>query len=550
MLDRCLGETWVSVGREFSFPQGLDFRVSPDPATNSPGVPFGEWTWQVNRHNEWPVCARTYAATKDEAYAKAVAKWLKRWLEQCPRPEEDLGGRQGPWRTIEIGIRLGSTWPQVISAFKDSEAFDDILWLAWLQSYAEQAGFVWEFRKTNNWLLMELNGLMHAGMQVHFHKDSETWCTNALDEFLRQLDIQFLDDGMQVELSTTYHNVCVSRYLAAVQVLQAGGHEVPDAFLKGIKKMIGAWHPLMKQDGVMFAFQDSGKMNLPLYLEKSISKTLWTDTDLWAINRKGSAPPLCSILPNAGYAVMRTGWKENDIAVAFDGGPFGDGHQHEDKLSIQIHAFGRDLIGEAGIVDYSDTPERHYCLTTLAHSTAIMDGHMQNRRENRIKGTMDLKADAGIEYDFESDTPWVKADYGFGYGPGRKIKVTHMRAVFLDSSSQVTVIDRFTARDNNEHTAEILFHVLCPEYDFNGSVLTTKQGYGNVALRVAKTTEGITPELTVVCGGTEPDLRGWADECVDRAARGYHWVEALPCLTIKVPFTGTSEIETKIEIFE
>ena len=40
-----------------------------------------------------------------------------------------------------------------------------------------------------------------------------------------------------------------------------------------------------------------------------------------------------------------------------------------------------------------------------------------------------------------------------------KIKITHMRAVFLDSSSQVTVIDRFKARDKNKHIAEILFHV-------------------------------------------------------------------------------------------
>jgi hypothetical protein len=212
VVDRCLAGTWRSVGLEYSMPDDKLYTVSPDASTNSIGCDFGEWTWQLNRHWEWSIAAAMYQETGDSKYASALATWMRNWLIQCPDPRRDINARQGPWRTIEIGIRLRDTWSDVLCACKDAEEIDDILWLAWLDSWSRQADFAWKYRKQNNWLLIELSGILHAGIELPFFKRSSKWREDATAEFIRQADVQVQNDGFQRELSTSYQRVCVSMY--------------------------------------------------------------------------------------------------------------------------------------------------------------------------------------------------------------------------------------------------------------------------------------------------------------------------------------------------
>lgn len=543
MVKRCAAGTWRSVGVEFDYPDGPDYHDSPDPQLNTVGLPYGEWTWQLNRHHEWALAARLFHATRDNYYAECVAGWLRAWLCQCPMPEEDLNARQGPWRTIEIGIRMGSVWPQVLSACADARAFDDVLFLAWLQSYAEQSAFVYQHRKRNNWLLMEMNGLMHASAQVHMHKNAALWRQQATDVLIEETKKQFHPDGMQRELSTSYHLVCFHNYMRAIKILHQTGNAVDPRLEQCLKDMLKPLRALAAADGALFNFQDSNAKNIQGALSQCPDAWL-TDGDRWFLQEEGDPPAqLHHLLENSGYAVLRSGYGDDAIAVAFDGGPFGDGHQHEDKLSFQLRVGDQLLLGEGGMVDYNDTPERRFSLGTLAHNTAVIDGMEQNRRKTYWDNPWPIDGVANLEHDFTGEQPWVRATYDEGYGEDQVRTVSHTRTLRLLDRKTVEIVDVFSANDNQQHQIEILFHIMSDDAGLKDATCQCRKA-GTAFTITWQSDEAIETDLH--SGGREPDLRGYAEP--DQQRPGLREVVPRPCLTLAANMTDKLQIVTTISI--
>ena len=545
LIERCIGNTWRVVGHEYQL-DTLDYNISPDPSENSRGSQFGEWTWQLNRHEEWLVTALQQHQRNDPSNIEALSKWIRTWIETCPAPTQEFNTELTSWRTIEIGIRLGRVWPHVFHVVKDAEDFDDELLLAWLNSVAEQCDFVWAHRKTRNWLMMEMNGLLTVSIMFPFFKEASEWYENALRIHIEEIDNQFLLDGMQVELSAGYHGVSFRQYIRCYKILKGDGRDIPIELTAAMRKMLHPWRAMVRPDGWVFGFQDSGSLDYTSWLNELPDEIKTPEDSFFSLS--GAAPKhLNNLLPYAGQGVLRSGWTMNDTAVAIDVGPFGAAHQHEDKLSIQIWSRGKDLLGEAGKVDYADSPQRRYSLGTLAHSTAIVDGHQQNSRR-QYKGQDGSEALVGVTSDLESSSPWIKGIYDCGYGHEGDIAVRHERSVMLNSANLITVTDQFYANDDTPHTIEILFHLLKEEYEMQEdgarsigegpNLILTTQSIGDTPLIV----EGI-------CGKTEPDLRGWAEmDPVDY--KGSYDLVPRPCITIKSRMSGSIKIVTQIHVVD
>jgi hypothetical protein len=137
---------------------------------------------------------------------------------------------------------------------------------------------------------------------------------------------------------------------------------------------------------------------------------------------------------------MRSGWEPDAYFSLFESGPYGIGHQHEDKLSLFIHALGRELLTEAGTYRYDGSKYRRYALSTWAHNTILVDGQNQHR--------------GGLRDTYETDRPldnlWLHNDlfdaadgiYQSGYGRKREIKVQHERTVVFLHNDYWLVLDR------------------------------------------------------------------------------------------------------------
>ena len=97
--------------------------------------------------------------------------------------------------------------------------------------------------------------------------------------------------------------------------------------------------------------------------------------------REGAPPAGRSlVLPYAGQAFLRGGWETNAPWMCMDAGPFGFGHQHEDKLGVTLTAFGRPLLVEGGVYTYDASEWRRYVLSSRAHNVVLVDGLEQSIR--------------------------------------------------------------------------------------------------------------------------------------------------------------------------
>ena len=109
----------------------------------------------------------------------------------------------------------------------------------------------------------------------------------------------------------------------------------------------------------------------------------------------------------------------------FDGGPFGFAHQHEDKLNLLLHAYGRTLLTEGGNYAYDDSPMRRYALSTRSHNTIRVDGQDQNRRATYRYDDPDLLTrPAGARWRTTAEYDVAEAEYDEGYGPTADRTVT------------------------------------------------------------------------------------------------------------------------------
>ena len=552
-IARGLRNIWRVVGHEYMLDE-LDYNISPDPQENTAGRNFGEWTYQFNRHEAWLVAALRYAnAGHTTSHTRAIAalcSWIRTWVETCPAPTAEFPTDQTSWRTIEIGIRLGSIWLQVFTAIKDADTLDDELLLAWLNSVAEQCEYVWPNRTKNNWLLMEMNGLLTAGVIFPFFINAPEWKRNALNVFIEQIDGQFLQDGMQVELSASYHGVSFGQYLRVYALLQHVGEKIPPEFTGGMEQMLSAWRAMVRPNGQIFCFQDSNPVDYGKQLPR-MPDIIKSPEDAF-FTTANSPPPghLNDFLPYAGYGALRTGWTEKDTAVAIDVGPIGAGHQHEDKLSVQIWSRGQDLLGEAGLVDYAGSSQRAYSLTTLAHSTAIVDGQQQNRmrlfKAGKLKYLPNGKADATY---VNNATPSIKGVYQDGYGAKNEIEVVHERTVVLNSADLITITDSFRAQDGVAHKIEILFHLLKDGFTIEKNKCSSTGKGPNIVLSCSRADAKALTVTGVSGGGDRGDLRGWA--AMNPADfQGTYVLVPRPCITIAADMTDEVEIVTEITIVD
>ncbi|MCE9589959.1 MAG: heparinase II/III family protein [Planctomycetes bacterium] len=199
---------------------------------------------------------------------------------------------------------------------------------------------------------------------------------------------QVMPDGSMIEGCPGYQNCCLygaSEFLrlAAEHGLQYPGR-VRAAWARMIRHVVG----LMRPDFCVPFFGDSHDRYVPQYLWQLPRFYDMSELD-WAVSggKKGRPPAYTSCAATSiGYYTMRSGWERDAVYMCFDGGRFGQGHQHEDKLGFELCAFGRPFLVDAGDHSYSEHWMREWVVLAQAHNTVLIDGAGQCRwREDRDK---------------------------------------------------------------------------------------------------------------------------------------------------------------------
>lgn len=500
----------ISCGIAHEFGETVDWFANP--TYNK----YREWTWQLNRHNDWKLLAHVYRKTGDEKYAEACARLFKSWVKQAVCPDKDVRGFETIcWRTIECGIRMGANWPYVLHAFYRSKSFTDDIITDWYKSIVEHGRRLRSQHMSGNWLIMEMNGLAHIGILYPELKEGKEWLSYAIKVLREELTRQIYPDGFQYELTTGYHDVVLNNYQRFFRTAKAYGVEFPDELLTTLEGMALINVMLMQPDGRLPDINDGSRAMVAEILAPKLEMFPDNQHIKWMVTggREGKIPEYTSIaLPYAGLAVMRTGWTASDSWVLFDGGPFGKAHQHEDKLTILFFTDGKLILTEAGNYAYDNSEMRKYVLSTRGHNTIRINGMDQNRRTGYTFAEDDIRKKAGISYNFSSEVDYAEACYDEGYGEKQEKLARHTRSVYFIKKPTynlkpfLIIVDRLESEEERDY--EVIWHFDTDEV----RIIHGEMEQGGAKAKMEELTVFISPEdieLDIVSGQKEPEWQGF-----------------------------------------
>ena len=513
-VDRIVKGEIEVVGVSWSFPSNRVDWLFDASAKKGPYNP--EWTLQLNRMSFWTALARAYTRTCDEKYARAFAQQSSDWLKQTGGipPERGYNRAGSPWRTIEEGVRLMGSWSVAFEAFRKSPAFTDELLLAFVKSAHAQARHLIAHRTGGNWLLMEMTGAYFFALDFPEFEDSESIRREALHVFSKAIREQVLPDGLQFELSPNYHQVFHSSLTRLYLRAKAFGleHEIPGDFLDALR--LGTEGPLALVTPAFTLPNFNDTFTDPKASSFSAAATIFPERRdfLWLVTngREGEPPEgetASRYLPYSGFAAMRTDWTPDATYLAFDVGPLGMGHWHQDKLSFVLWKGDECLVFDDGGGQYEASRRRAYGRSGYDHNTMLVDGLAQNRTgPKRVSAPIDAGWRTTKDCDFAFGT------YDQEFGPNRLKLATHRREITFNKKRDLfSIADFAESADGKEHAYTLLFQLDTTNVvvSADGKRLRAEYGAGRkYALEMEIGGDG-GEHAEAVTGRIKPSMAGW-----------------------------------------
>lgn len=500
---------------------------------------YSQWTIAWNRHLHWSSLARAYVAKKEECYAQEFAFELCQWLKEIPIFIDKgvsfiIGTVYEPGRLshfLDAGIRLGEPWWESFEVFRKSKSITADVMVHFLDGVITQADYIADFRAGDtlgNWGAAATAGLLVAAVMLPEHKNAAKWKEIAFKRIQEILDVQFYPDGAQIELTPTYQCGAVEHVVSAIKIAKANGVAL-DIDIERFEKIFEYLLKISTPNRTSPAFNDSSWKPLAQVFKLAYSLFDKRDDFLWFADegKSGNVPREKSLfLPYAGYAIMRTGYGENDVYTAFDVGPHGFSHQHEDKLNFVITYGKTTLLTEGGVYNYDYSPHHLYTLSSRAHNVILVDGMPQRRAEKKETHTTTTPIDAGWTSNSEFD--YAKGIYSDGFSDGKNyVNVVHEREIkFEKQLNRWQVCDTLIPDNDKEHSYKALFHFDTEEITYVSSenkIIVKRDGKTLTLMPREK----LPFSVEIINGVTNPEVQGWArldsGEVVPRPAVVFAW---------------------------
>ena len=496
-----------------------------------------EWNAKLNRCFHFSPLINAYWQTGDDKYAHELAEQMNSWIEDNPVLLFSSGN--GPyhyaWETLNTGIRMHNTWPEALFRCLDSPSFTDDIIVNIMKSTVEHVRHLQRWPSKGNWLTAESYGVYVAGLMFPEFKDAKRWRLYAIDKLHTQLSEEVYPDGVQFELALGYNTWTLNEFLGAYEAALLNGmdDEFPNDYKSLLEKMYEYLMKVSMPDGMAFAMNDANNQNVRALLVKGYQ--LFPHRGDFIHVALGGAkefpkPERESFgMHWAGHYVMRSGWTKNDNVMLMDAGPWGKGHQHEDKLTLSLYSRGELMFVDGGCTMYDHSRWRAYQLLTRAHNSVLIDGMDQFNGRNNLYWPLPWKGDkpAGTNSRWFS-TPHMDfvegtysgdyreyTDYDLqakGFQPKIQKGLSHRRNVFFFKPDLWIILDTVTAEDELEHTMEALYHVNASASFIPPRMasIKSKKPHGCVLSMISNTTSsyGVLPYIYEA--KEDPPVQGWS----------------------------------------
>lgn len=464
-----------------------------------------EWAWLSNRHTQLAEVFNAYYETGNPKYAEFVDLFLKDFiLKSMPYPAAK--GSESIWRGLEVSFRA-KAWSRIFYGMQESEYLSPATRLLMLRSLSDHAHYNRNFHGANNWLTMEISALATVAANFPEYKESSAWLDYSIDVMVESMKDQVYPDGAQTELASHYHNVSLHNFELFREICEKAGRELPEFFVRTIEDMYGYIASAVRPDGLRILNNDGDTGSDRELILKGAEKFGREDWRYIATNGKEGVVPNDApsyLFPWAGQLVSRSGYDENAHWSFFDIGPWGSGHQHNDKLHLSIVAYGRDLLVDAGRFAYTGeiaTKFRPYALGSSSHNLILIDGKGQANGPTHAKEPLD-----GKHYRIEDGFDY--ASHFFDQFKEVEGKAKHSRSLMYVRGEFWLVVDK--VETDRPRKVETLWHWHPrSEVKKDGLSLKTSNEVGNLAIIPVGDRNF---DVRFVKGQEEPEIQGWYSE--------------------------------------
>lgn len=399
-------------------------------------VKDNEIRWQLHRVTWWQSMGIAYRASGEEKYAKEWIFQFRDW-EKKNYLGRSIENNHIAWRPLEVSERIQSL-PGTFNLFVGSPNFTPAFLMEFLNSFDKQTSYIPEnYSKEGNHLLFEAQRVLGAGAFFPELKKAEEWRKSGIEVLNREIKLQVLPDGLQWELSPTYHIACIDIFLKAYNSAKMAGveKEFPNTYSETIEKMITAVANISFPDYNNPMFGDSWPVEKRLRMKQFADwSKIFPENELmkyFATNgAKGKVPDyLSSELPNAGFYTFRNGWNDQSTVLILKAGPPAEFHAQPDNGTFELWVKGRNFTPDSGSYLYSGdaeiTKKRDWYRQTKVHSTLTLNNEnmiITKAQQNKWKTAKNLDI---LTYTNPSYTD-----------------LNHQRTVFFIDKKYFVIIDR------------------------------------------------------------------------------------------------------------
>lgn len=252
----------------------------------------------------------------------------------------------------------------------------------------------------SNWQSWHNAGVIAAGLAV---RDAALvdWAIHGESGFLYQMRESVTADGLWYEGSASYHFYALTALIDLTEAARTSGIDLYRN--EAYERMFTGPLRLLTPDGVSPAFHDALPMRLP-GAPYEVAYARWGRREFaWVIGQEDRVSleallfgeevvegvarleQTSVLMPDIGFAVLRSGRGEAATYVAMDYGPHGGGHGHCDKLNVVTHACGREMAPDLGRGWPYNVPEHvDYYKLSVSHNTVTVDERTQAECAGRL----------------------------------------------------------------------------------------------------------------------------------------------------------------------
>ena len=422
--------------------------------------------WELNRHFQFALLAKNYAASRDVKYLNEFTELFQDWNEKNPF----LWGIS--WTSVmEIAIRC-SNWCYSYCFLKSTDAPKELL--DKLQTgILNMTDYITKhysrYSSANNHLIVEAYAIGQTGILC----DHQPWIKLAVDILIRELPLQNYSDGVNKELSLHYQSFYMEAMGLMMRLLVKNGYSVPDTWTPMLEKMCTYVADCMGDHGeaVVFGDDDKGKILdlqggienhyqyilglLSVMLDRQytdLSKLncenltwLFSEEELSAARKKPLyRPPLSACYKEGGNTILRS--KDRRILIGVDHAALGFGsiaaHGHADALSFQMFVDGEPIFVDPGTYIYHcDLNARNAFRKTVNHNTVTVEGKDQSEMLGAFLWGKRAECKL-IDFKNTSNKTILVAKQD-GYRP-----IIHRRMFEFDGNRKLRITDRLSAACN------------------------------------------------------------------------------------------------------